>query len=196
MQVRGFRISETPSVHIQWKFNLIKHKKRSLKNFLSFYFYQKLSRYQSKDIPELRAGTFSQLTLHWIGHYLGLGSKINEKSLPVIIDSREAQNILTNFQVFWDDELKKKEPSVIRAVWKSEKWNFLRCAAISLLASTVNFFSMSLIGLLIDWFGDPGTVGWFNNEYDALLVLLMVLVSLFLNAYGYFKFSYDITLLG
>ena len=33
-----------------------------------------------KDIPELTANWISYYTLHWIGHFLNLGSKIKERS--------------------------------------------------------------------------------------------------------------------
>ena len=38
-------------------------------------------------------------------------------------------------------------------------------------------------GVLIDWFGNHEILGWYNNEYDALLILLGVIVANYLNAY-------------
>ena len=114
---------------------------------------------KTNDCPELRAGTFSRLTLHWIGHYLGLGSTIEEKSLPEILESREAENVLKAFNQNWQKELKKKKPSITRAGWATSKWELIMCATISIVASIINFASMSFIGALIDWFGDNEVQG-------------------------------------
>ena len=116
---------------------------------------------KTNDCPELRAGTFSRLTLHWIGHYLKLGSEIVEKSLPEILETREADHLLKKIDFNWQNELKKKKPSVTRAIWATEKGEMITCVALSLFASIVNFFSMSFIGVLIDWFGDNESIGWF-----------------------------------
>ena len=119
---------------------------------------------KTQNIPELKSSAFSRLTLHWIGYYLGLGSKIEEKSLPEILQSREAENLWEELDKNWQIELKKKSPSVTIAVWATQKWNLLSVALISLIAATINFFSMSFIGVLIDWFGDNSSIGRVLNQ--------------------------------
>ena len=47
-------------------------------------------------------------------------------------------------------------------------------------------------GVLIDWFGNHEVLGWYNNEYDALLILLGVIVANYLNAYFGFWSQYKV----
>ena len=37
-----------------------------------------------ENVPELEAGFLSYYTLHWIGHYLNIGSKLTDKDIPKI----------------------------------------------------------------------------------------------------------------
>ena len=49
-----------------------------------------------------------------------------------------------------------------------------------------------LKGVLIDWFGNHEVMGWYNNEYDALLILLGVIIANYLNAYFGFWSQYKV----
>ena len=111
------------------------------------------------DIPELRANKFSHYTLHWIGHYLGIGNKISEKDIPGIISKREADTLCEKLNKSWTAELKTDSPSLLRAVWNTEKFEIIKWALLSLFAGMCNFFSMTFIGILIDWFGDNSIIG-------------------------------------
>ena len=56
-------------------------------------------------------------------------------------------------------ELQLKKPSFARAVWKAENSTMIVIIVMSMIAATMNFISLTFIGLLIDWFGDNEVLG-------------------------------------
>jgi len=55
-----------------------------------------------------------------------------------------------------------------------------------------SYLKIILKGVLIDWFGNHEVLGWYNNEYDALLILLGVIIANYLNAYFGFWSQYKV----
>ena len=60
---------------------------------------------------------------------------------------------------YWLKELQLKKPSFARAVWKAENSTMIVIIVMSMIAATMNFISLTFIGLLIDWFGDNEVLG-------------------------------------
>ena len=148
-------------------------------------------------VPEEKAGFFSAYSLKWLDYYFDLGSDITTEHIPKTIEQRDVEFIYEKLNSNWNAELSHKEsPSIIKAVVQTEKAQLFYCLFLSLFAALVQFAAASTLGLLIDWFGKPDILGIYNNEYDALILLAIVMTALYLSAYFYFLFMYKVMMLG
>ena len=69
---------------------------------------------------------------------------------------------------------------------------FSPCLLLVSVSKPNPYSKINMKGVLIDWFGNHEVMGWYNNEYDALLILLGVIIANYLNSYFGFWSQYKV----
>lgn len=114
---------------------------------------------QSKpENPQAKASRFSKMTFWWlIGLYRkGLKETIKEDDIYETLKQHESDKIAVKFTNLWEDEMKQKNPSVLRMFYRAYGFPVLSIGLIFSITETLNRCAQPLfLGALLSYFVDP-----------------------------------------
>ncbi|KAI9315926.1 multi drug resistance-associated protein MRP [Dichotomocladium elegans] len=147
--------------------------------------------------PELNTNIFRRLTFSWMTPLMRLGYK-----KPLVMDdlwnlktSDQSAVIGDVFEKHWNQELKKKKPSLLRALVKTVGGPFLFAALFKMIQDILQFTQPMLLKQLITWVGSYGSASSEPQpEYRGILIACSMLLTavcqtLFLHQYFHVCFN-------
>lgn len=77
--------------------------------------------------PQLKSSVFGRFFFWWTTDIIRIGIKrpIEENDVYAPLDEHESKFLSHKYSKYWDDELQKQEPSMIRLFMRACGWNLL-----------------------------------------------------------------------
>ncbi|KAJ2857922.1 hypothetical protein FB639_005962, partial [Coemansia asiatica] len=143
--------------------------------------------------PEEHANIFSRLTFSWMSPLLVVGQRklIRADDLWPLPAHVAPLNVSERFEDHWQSELDastpSRQPSLVRALWRTMGWPFALAGLFKLIQDVLQFTQpvllSRLIGFVASYAGDrpqPVSHGYF---YAAAMLALQIVQTVFLHQY-------------
>ncbi|KAJ2704611.1 hypothetical protein FB645_003108 [Coemansia sp. IMI 203386] len=143
--------------------------------------------------PEGEANIFSRLTFSWMSPLLVIGQhkQIREGDLWALPGQVAPLNVAERFGDHWQNELDQstpaRQPSLVRALWRTMGWPFALAGLFKLIQDVLQFSQPVLLSRLIGFVASyatnhpqPVSDGYF---YAASMLVLQVVQTVFLHQY-------------
>ncbi|KAJ2233691.1 hypothetical protein IWW45_003979, partial [Coemansia sp. RSA 485] len=143
--------------------------------------------------PEDEANIFSRLTFSWMSPLLVMGQhkQIREGDLWALPGQVAPLNVAERFGDHWQNELDQstpaRQPSLVRALWRTMGWPFALAGLFKLIQDVLQFSQPVLLSRLIGFVASyatdhpqPVSDGYF---YAASMLVLQVVQTVFLHQY-------------
>lgn len=114
---------------------------------------------QTKPIhPQTKANRFSKMTFWWLKKLYkdGLRRPLTDDDVYENLKDHDSHDIAEKFTMIWDEELKRKDPSVIRMFYKAYGFPVMIVGLTFSIIETLNRCAQPLfLGALLSYFVDP-----------------------------------------
>ena len=139
--------------------------------------------------PQRNANRVSKMTFWWLrGLYKkGLTKTITEGDVYETLKSHEAEKIADKFTRLWDQELKKKDPNVLRMFYNAYGFRVLSVGLTFSIVETLNRCAQPLfLGALLSYFVDPEITKFHAYMYAMGIVFGSLLPVLTFHPFIYY----------
>lgn len=125
----------------------------------------------------------------------GLKRPITEGDVYETLKVHEADVIANKFTVLWDQELKKKDPSVLRMFYKAYGFPVLSVGLLFSITETLNRCAQPLfLGALLSYFVDPDITKTHAYWYAAGIVMGSLIPVLTFHPFIYYMMEHGMKL--
>ncbi|ORX44613.1 multi drug resistance-associated protein MRP [Hesseltinella vesiculosa] len=130
--------------------------------------------------PELDCNIFSRITFMWLNPLIRLGSqkKLIQEDLGPLRDGEESDELRAKFHVIWDKEMKKKHPSLARALLYLVGWPYVLAGAVKTMTDVLQYLQPLLLKQLIVWITSYATESPLPAYQGVFVAVCMFLASI------------------
>eukprot|EP01128_Nolandella_sp_AFSM9_P006332 TRINITY_DN3225_c5_g1_i1.p1 TRINITY_DN3225_c5_g1~~TRINITY_DN3225_c5_g1_i1.p1 ORF type:complete len:1698 (-),score=443.16 TRINITY_DN3225_c5_g1_i1:254-4717(-) len=135
--------------------------------------------------PEVSANIFSQLTYWWLNPLLAKGyyTALVHDDLPPLLTVDDPHDIDTQFQVEWEKELHRDEPSLLASLGRQFGFRFTLGGIVKLGNDASIFAGPIFLQLIVAFINDPTQPIWHGLLYVLAMFTFSMTQSLFINKY-------------
>lgn len=135
--------------------------------------------------PEQEATLLSDITFSWMNETVLIGYRrpLERSDLYDLSAEDRSEGLSRAFHRTWARELRRKAPSLVRALFVAFGSSFMVAGLFKIIQDTLNFVSPLLLNLLIDFVEDPAIPQWQGYIYSGLLFLTAFVQSIMLHQY-------------
>jgi ATP-binding cassette, subfamily C (CFTR/MRP), member 4 len=144
--------------------------------------------------PYNEANRLSKMSFWWLRslYKIGLTRTITEDDIYETLKDHESEKIATKFTRLWSDELKKKNPSVLRMFYRAYGfWALLIGLMFSITETLIRCAQPLFLGALLTYFVDPET-----SKRDAYFYASGIVICSFTSMATYHAYNLYISELG
>jgi ATP-binding cassette, subfamily C (CFTR/MRP), member 4 len=144
--------------------------------------------------PYDEANRLSKMSFWWLRslYKIGLTRTITEDDIYETLKDHESEKIATKFTRLWSDELKKKNPSVLRVFYRAFGIELLTTAlTLSILETSFRVIQPLFIGALLTNFVDSETA-----KRDAYFYATAIVICSLIPALSFHRFVNHIFIIG
>jgi ATP-binding cassette, subfamily C (CFTR/MRP), member 4 len=142
--------------------------------------------------PQNEANRLSKMSFWWLRslYKIGLTRTITEDDIYETLKDHESEKIATKFTRLWSDELKKKNPSVLRMFYRAYGFWALLIGLMFSITETLNRCAQPLfLGALLTYFVDPETSKRDAYFYASGIVICSLIPVLTFHPFIYYIFE-------
>ncbi|EDW56607.1 probable multidrug resistance-associated protein lethal(2)03659 [Drosophila sechellia] len=144
--------------------------------------------------PFIKANIISKWLFLWMHSVFRKGRReeLDANKLYEHLPSFDSESLTRNLQPHWEKESKKKNPSLMRLIFKVYGWQFVPvCALYSLLEMAIHSFQPLLLGGLISYFAYGQTTVTKESAYLYAMgiVLCSLVTSLVFHPFMFYVFA-------
>ncbi|KAL0484005.1 ATP-binding cassette, subfamily C [Acrasis kona] len=138
-----------------------------------------------KVTPEIDANFFSRITFWWFNALVVLGYKkvLEMGDLFHLREEDRAKNVGKILEHHWEEELKKKNPSLLLAIHRAFGTRFYLAGIIKVMYDVIQLVSPVFIRLLIQFVSDPTIDTYYGYAYVFGLTALNLVGLLMIHQY-------------
>lgn len=134
---------------------------------------------------------WTRLTFKWFTPILHVGNKnnrLNEEDLNLIPlpDDLLTEKVIENFDMYWQQELEKDKPSLVKALVRAFGFDFFIASLLKLVHDLNVFVGPQVLHAIIVFLRDPDAPLWDGLGLTVAITLSQILMSLCLRHY-FFK---------
>lgn len=147
--------------------------------------------------PQSKANRISKMSFWWLrGLYRkGLTKTITESDVYETLKAHEAELIANKFKVLWEQELKKKDPSILRLFYKAYGFGVLSIGLLFSIVETLNrCFQPLFLGALLSYFVDPEVTKFHAYMYAIGIVMGSLIPVLTFHPFIYYIMEHGMKL--
>ncbi|ORX44614.1 multi drug resistance-associated protein MRP [Hesseltinella vesiculosa] len=130
--------------------------------------------------PELDSHIFSRITFMWLNPLIRLGTEkhLAQEDLWPLRNGEEADELSIKFQAIWGEELKRKNPSLARALLKLCGWPYVFAGAVKIIKDVLQYTQPLLLKQLIIWISSYSTDSPLPAHQGILIAVCMFAASM------------------
>lgn len=139
--------------------------------------------------PHTKASRFSKMSFWWLRslYKLGLTKTITEEDVYETLKDHDSEQIANKFTVLWENELGKKNPSVLRLFYNAYGFGVLSVGLTFSIVETLNRCAQPLfLGALLSYFVDPEITKNHAYMYAAGIVTCSLIPVLTFHPFIYY----------